>query len=92
MTSEKTPDIPAFLTPGTRTEIGKYEFTAENIIPFARKFDPQRFHTDPEAAKTSMLGGLCASGWHTASAWMALQRHSVEAFVKELKEQGHAYP
>ena len=35
-----------------------------------RKYDPQPFHLDEEAAKKSVLGSLCASGWHTAAAWM----------------------
>ncbi len=64
----------------------------DNIIRFGSKFDPQPFHTDPKAAEASMLGGLCASGWHTASAWMKLQRCSVDAFVAELKQQELPYP
>jgi len=55
---------------GQRTEIGSYTFTQDNIIRFATRFDPQRFHVDPEAAKTTLFGGLCASGWHTCAAWM----------------------
>ena len=46
--------------------------TAEEIIAFANQFDPQPFHTDPEAAKTSFFGGLAASGWHTAAITMRL--------------------
>ena len=60
------------LAPGTVLEFGDAEMTAEAIIDFARQFDPQPFHTDPEAAKTSLFGGLCASGWHTASVMMRL--------------------
>lgn len=41
-------------------------------IAFAKRFDPQPFHTDPEAAKHSAFGGLIASGWHTASLMMRL--------------------
>ncbi len=44
----------------------------EAIIDFAKQFDPQPFHLDEEAAKTSMLGGLCASGWHTCAMAMRL--------------------
>jgi len=57
---------------GQRTEIGSYTFTAENIKRFARAFDPQPFHVDEEAARASSFGGLCASGWQTASVWMRL--------------------
>lgn len=53
-----------------RRELGSYTFTPDTIIPFARTYDPQPFHVDPEAAKRSHFGALCASGWHTAAAWM----------------------
>jgi acyl dehydratase len=60
---------------GERADLGSHTFTAEEIKAFARKFDPQRFHVDEEAAKASHFGGLCASGWHTAAVYM---RHFVE--------------
>ena len=46
--------------------------TAEQIIAFATQYDPQPFHTDPDAAKNSFFGGLAASGWHTAALTMRL--------------------
>ena len=55
---------------GETDELGSYAFTPGEIIGFARQFDPQRFHVDAEAAKDSLFGALCASGWHTASVWM----------------------
>jgi acyl dehydratase len=45
--------------------------TAE-IVEFASKYDPQPFHLDPETAKASLLGGLAASGWHSAAMMMRL--------------------
>lgn len=51
-------------------EIGSHLFTAEDIIRYARDFDPQPFHLDPEAARHALFGGLCASGWHTCAGWM----------------------
>jgi len=57
---------------GEAEELGSYTFEPDDIIRFARQFDPQRFHVDEEAAKNSLFGGLCASGWHTASIWMKL--------------------
>jgi acyl dehydratase len=45
---------------------------AEEMIRFASLYDPQYFHTDPEAAKSSMFGGLIASGWLTAGLTMRL--------------------
>jgi len=44
----------------------------DEILRFAREFDPQPFHLDDEAAKHTMLGGLSASGWHTAAIAMRL--------------------
>ena len=46
--------------------------TEEEIVDFARRFDPQSFHLDAEAAKDSDFGGLIASGWHTGAMWMRL--------------------
>jgi acyl dehydratase len=60
------------ITVGTRRELGTYTFTEEEIIRFAKKYDPQVIHTDPAAAKDSIFGGLIASGWHTAAIWMKL--------------------
>ena len=57
---------------GTRTELGSYIFTEDEIIQFARQFDPQPFHIDPVAAKDGPFGGLVASGWHTTATWMKL--------------------
>ena len=57
---------------GEKYEVGRHTFTAEDIKAFARRFDPQLFHVDEEAAKRSHFGALCASGWHTASVWMRL--------------------
>jgi len=44
----------------------------EQIVKFAREFDPQPFHVDPDAAKRTLFGGLVASGWHTAALTMRL--------------------
>jgi acyl dehydratase len=57
---------------GGRRELGSYTFTEEEIIRFGKKYDPQPFHIDPEAAKHSIFGGIIASGWHTAAIWMKL--------------------
>jgi acyl dehydratase len=51
-------------------EFGVIPIEEEEIISFGRQFDPQVFHTDPDAAKSTMYGGLIASGWHTASLMM----------------------
>lgn len=69
-----------FLETGTVKTLGSHLFTEEAIIAFASKYDPQPFHTDPEAAKSSIFGGLCASGWHTASVWMRMNLLSMLQF------------
>lgn len=56
---------------GESYELGSLIFTPEEIVAFARSFDPQPFHMDEEAARKSSFGSLCASGWHTAAGWMA---------------------
>lgn len=67
-------------------EIGRHRFGAEEIKSFAQRFDPQYFHLDEEAAKTSHFGALCASGWHTALAWMRL----MVAYRRRETETAHA--
>ncbi|MGB6066993.1 MAG: MaoC family dehydratase [Desulfomonilaceae bacterium] len=58
--------------PGAVHEFGSVTMEKDEIIEFARRFDPQPFHIDPEKAKQSTFGGLIASGWHTASLTMRL--------------------
>lgn len=58
--------------PGQEFALGSFSLSEEEIIDFARRFDPQPFHTDPEAAEGSAFGGLIASGWHTGSSIMRL--------------------
>ena len=61
---------------GSRLELGSHTFSAEEIIRFATKFDPQYVHIDAEAARRGPFGGLTASGWHTAATWMKLMTAS----------------
>ena len=58
--------------PGGVYEFGSISVEEAEIISFSKRFDPQSFHTDPEAAEKSMYGGLIASGWHTAALMMRL--------------------
>ncbi|CAO4168011.1 MaoC family dehydratase [Methylorubrum populi] len=55
---------------GATRDLGAHRFTAEDIVAFARAYDPQIFHLDAEAARTTHFGALCASGWQTAAVWM----------------------
>ncbi len=58
--------------PGQVVELGSRTLTEEEIVAFAREFDPQPFHVDPDAARESVFGGLIASGWHTGALWMRM--------------------
>jgi len=51
---------------------GRVRVEKDEIIAFAKKFDPQPFHLDDEAGRKSIFGRLVASGWHTAAATMSL--------------------
>lgn len=55
---------------GEPRDLGPHVFTAEDIVAFARAYDPQVFHLDADAARSTHFGALCASGWHTAAIWM----------------------
>lgn len=70
--------IDRFLRLGETVTLGTHTFSAEEIIAFARAYDPQPFHTDPEAARDSVFGRLCASGWHTCSMWMRYNLEGIE--------------
>ena len=77
---------------GVRRDLGSHTFRAEEIVAFARKFDPQRFHlSDEEAAKTH-FGRLCASGWHTGSIWMRLNTETWQREIKAYIEAGNDPP
>ncbi len=70
---------------GEVLELGSVTVTEAEIVDFARRWDPQAFHVDPEAAKASVFGGLIASGWHTGSMWMRLY---VDAMLDTAASQG----
>lgn len=57
---------------GMVDEFGEVLVTAEEIVEFARRYDPQTMHVDAVAAATGPFGGLIASGWHTGSLTMRL--------------------
>lgn len=58
--------------PGQEIDLGERRVSEEEIIAFARQFDPQPFHIDREAAGASIYGGVIASGWHTCSLMMRM--------------------
>jgi len=57
---------------GAPYEYGAYPVTKEEIFAFAHAYDPQPHHIDEEAAKLSLVKGLCASGWHSCAMFMRL--------------------
>ena len=59
-------------TPGWTYESGSRTLGADEIVRFAREYDPQVFHTDEEGAKATPFGGLIASGWQTCGVMMRL--------------------
>ncbi len=70
---------------GTVHELGGRKVTREEIIAFAREFDPQPFHLDEEAGRRTPFGGIIASGWHTAA---IVQRLVVDGFVNSSASLG----
>jgi acyl dehydratase len=60
------------LVPGQHYRTGSRTLDLAEIQGFAREFDPQPFHTDPEAAKHTLFGELVASGWHTMAVTMRM--------------------
>lgn len=57
---------------GEIIEVGSHTFTEESIVAYAKEYDRQPYHMDPEAAKDHFFGGIIASGWQTGSIFMRL--------------------
>jgi acyl dehydratase len=57
---------------GETRDLGSYHVTADEIISFAREFDPQPFHLDETEGRASVLGALAASGWHSCAMLMRM--------------------
>jgi acyl dehydratase len=73
---------------GAETYFGSYDVTREEVLEFARKYDPQPFHlSDEEAAKTH-FGRLAASGWHTCAMTMAV----IARYVVDEEQAGLGSP
>jgi acyl dehydratase len=66
-------------------ELGSYVVPREEILAFARQFDPQPFHLDEEAGRQSIYGTIIASGWHTAA---ICHRLLVESLLKDSASMG----
>jgi acyl dehydratase len=57
---------------GSKFRTAEYKVTREDVIEFARKYDPQPFHMSESTAEGTFFNGLAASGWHTAAITMRL--------------------
>lgn len=64
---------------GRKVSFGSYTVTREEVLEFARKYDPQPFHLDDEAAAKTHFGRLSASGWHTCAMVMAMVVENMKA-------------
>jgi acyl dehydratase len=71
--------------PGQEIDVGTRTVSEEEIVSFARMFDPQPFHIDREQAAQSIYGGVIASGWHTCSMMM---RMVVDALISDSSSMG----
>jgi acyl dehydratase len=73
---------------GVETHFGTYEVTREEVVDFARKYDPQPFHLSDEAAALTHFGRLSASGWHTCAMTMAV----IARYVVDQQQAGLGSP
>ena len=73
---------------GTTTEHGSIRVDEEELVDFGRRFDPQPFHVDPDAAAAGPYGGLIASGWHTCALMMRLLADEYLSPVSSLGSPG----
>ncbi|MBU2409922.1 MAG: MaoC family dehydratase [Gammaproteobacteria bacterium] len=73
---------------GQVIEAGPYAVTEAEVLQFAKAYDPQWFHTDPEAAAQGPFGGLIASGWHTGAMAMRLVTDAVLAGSESFASPG----
>ena len=67
------------LVVGRKARFGGYAVTREEVLAFARKFDPQPFHLSDEAAAKTHFGRIAASGWHTCAMVMAMLVEHLQA-------------
>ena len=73
---------------GSVYEFGTIAVTEDEVIDFAKRYDPQPFHIDPEAAKKSHFGGIISSGWFTAVLAMRLLVDNYVSSVASLGSPG----
>lgn len=70
---------------GHTIEVGLRTISEDDIIDFARQYDPQPFHVDKDAAAASIYGGLISSGWQTV---LLMMRAMVDGYLRDSSSQG----
>ena len=73
---------------GAESIFGHYDVTREEVLEFARKYDPQPFHLSDEAAAQTHFGRIAASGWHTCAMTMAV----IVGHISEPEQAGLGSP
>jgi acyl dehydratase len=73
---------------GQRTVLGSHTFSLAEIKSYAQRYDPQPFHVDEAAAAHTAFGGICASGWHTATLWMRLMVSYQRRYAEQRRARG----
>jgi acyl dehydratase len=73
---------------GETYSLGSHTFTRDDVIDFARRFDPQPFHLDDAAAAKSLFGRLSASGWHTTAIWIRQYVRFRQEIEQDMRARG----
>ena len=70
-------------------DIGEHTFSEEEIVDFAKKYDPFPFHIDRNAAEKSVFSGIISSGWLTALVWLGMMHKSFLSYDTTMGSPGH---
>ena len=70
-------------------DLGKYQVSRDEIIEFARQYDPFPFHVDDELAAGTVFGGIISSGWLTSLIWLRLMHKNFLSYETILGSPGH---
>ena len=70
-------------------DIGEHTFSEEEIVDFAKKYDPFPFHIDRSAAEKSVFSGIISSGWLTALVWLGMMHKSFLSYDTTMGSPGH---
>ena len=85
----KKPFYAQDFTKGQIFKLGKKTITKDEIIEFAKKYDPFPFHLDEEKASKTMFGGIISSGWQTALVWLSMMHEKFLTYETIMGSPGH---